>query len=54
MLSVVVEEGRGQIINKTKSSLDIIWKHYNIIWIRHVLRHNGLLKSILEGKMIEK
>jgi len=35
------------------SILDTIWcwKHS---WLRHVLRHDGLLKNILEGKIIGK
>jgi len=37
---------------KTRSILNTIW-HWKHSCLEHVLRRNGLLKNIFEGKMIE-
>jgi len=46
----VVNAGVLQRVSETRSVADSIWRRKH----RHVLRHDGLLKGILEGKRIGK
>jgi len=41
-----------QRVNETKRILDTIWRH-NHSWLRHVLRHDHLLKNIFQDKMTD-
>ena len=40
------------MVNETRDIMKTIWQKKN--WIGHVLRGNGLLRDVLEGRMLGK
>ena len=52
-LDKVTNEEALRRVNKDRQILNSIWQRKNR-WIGHVLRHDGLLHEIIEGRMKER